>query len=75
MSVIYVALPIAILLGAGGLAGCLYCIRSGQYEDLDSPPVRILIEDDSPLETDEGVRSHGCSRNHAFHGRTLSPLR
>ncbi|MFN9642968.1 MAG: cbb3-type cytochrome oxidase assembly protein CcoS [Pirellula sp.] len=30
MSVLYVALPAALLLGAAGLWGCLYCIRSGQ---------------------------------------------
>ncbi len=45
MSVIYIALPIALMLGGAGLAACIYCIRAGQYEDLDSPPFRILIED------------------------------
>lgn len=45
MSVIYIALPIAIMLGASGLIACLYCIRDGQYDDLDSPPVRILLDD------------------------------
>jgi cbb3-type cytochrome oxidase maturation protein len=45
MSVLYVALPAALLLGAIGLAGCLYCIKSGQYDDLDSEPMRILHDD------------------------------
>lgn len=45
MSVLYIALPAAILLGGAGLLACLYCIRSGQYDDLDSPAVRMLIED------------------------------
>jgi cbb3-type cytochrome oxidase maturation protein len=45
MSVLYIALPAAILLGAAGLMGCLYCIRSGQYDDLESSALRILIED------------------------------
>lgn len=45
MSVLYIALPAALLLGGAGLIACLYCIRSGQYDDLDSPPLRMLQED------------------------------
>lgn len=45
MSVLYIALPLAILLGGAGLVACLMCIRNGQYDDLDSPSVRILIDD------------------------------
>jgi len=33
------------MLGAGGLWACLYCIRDGQYDDLDTPSVRVLLED------------------------------
>ena len=50
MSVLYIALPIALLLGGGGLLACLYCIRDGQYDDLDSPSVRLLV-DDKPINT------------------------
>ena len=45
MSVIYVALPIALLLGAAGMLACVRCIRDGQYDDLDTPPLRILSDD------------------------------
>lgn len=45
MSVIYIALPIALALGASGLIACLVCIRGGQFDDLDSPPMRMLIDD------------------------------
>lgn len=45
MSVLFIALPIAILLGALGMLACVLCIRSGQYDDLDSPPIRILLDD------------------------------
>lgn len=46
MSVLYIALPIALGLGAAGLWACVYCIRSGQFEDLDTPPFRMLIDED-----------------------------
>lgn len=52
MSVIYVALPVAIAMGAVALWACIRCIRSGQFDDLDSPAVRMLI-DDHPQSDDE----------------------
>jgi cbb3-type cytochrome oxidase maturation protein len=49
MSVVYVALPVALLLGAAGMYACVRCIWDGQYDDLESPPIRILIDDQKPL--------------------------
>lgn len=46
VSVLYVALPLALILGGGGLVACVLCIRNGQYDDLDTPAVRMLIDDD-----------------------------
>jgi cbb3-type cytochrome oxidase maturation protein len=45
MSVLFVALPVAILLGGSALVACIYCIKGGQYDDLESPAVRVLIDD------------------------------
>ena len=45
MSVLYIALPIALLLGAAGMWACVLCIRGGQYDDLETPSLRILIDD------------------------------
>lgn len=45
MSVLFIALPLALLLGAAGVTACVYCIRDGQYDDLDSPPMRILVDE------------------------------
>ncbi len=48
MSVLFIALPLALLLGAAAVTACVYCIRDGQYDDLDTPPLRILIDDHPP---------------------------
>jgi cbb3-type cytochrome oxidase maturation protein len=45
MSVMYVALPVAIALGAAAAWACIRAIRNGQFDDLDSPPMRMLIDD------------------------------
>lgn len=52
MSVLYVALPVAILLGGAALIACLYCIRTGQYDEMESSSMRILI-DDQPIAKEE----------------------
>ena len=38
--------PIALALGATGLAAFMWSLKSGQYEDLDGAAERILFQDD-----------------------------
>lgn len=45
MSVLYIALPVAVLMGATALVACIRCIRGGQFDDLETPAVRMLIDD------------------------------
>lgn len=45
MSVLFLTLPLALLLGAFGLLACIRCIKTGQYDDLDTQGMRILQED------------------------------
>jgi cbb3-type cytochrome oxidase maturation protein len=50
MSHLLVLIPLALALGALGLAAFFWSLRSGQYDDLEGASVRILDEenDDSP---------------------------
>lgn len=49
MTTIGFLLPIALLLGLGGLAAFLWSMRSGQYDDMDGAARRILTdEEDGP---------------------------
>ncbi len=45
MSVLFVALPLALMLGGAAMIACVRCIRAGQYDDLETPALRILIDD------------------------------
>lgn len=47
MSGLIYLIPIALFLGALGLAGFLWSIRSGQYEDVDGAAERILHDDET----------------------------
>lgn len=46
MSLIYLILPIALLVAGLALAAFLWALRTGQYDDLDTPAQRPLLGDD-----------------------------
>ena len=39
-------IPVALLLGLGGLAAFLWSLQSGQFDDLEGAAVRIFIEEE-----------------------------
>ncbi len=51
MEVLVIVLPLALLMGAAALWVFVRCVRSGQYDDLDTPPLRLLA-DEKPVEND-----------------------
>lgn len=53
MSVIFVLLPLALVFAAAALAVFLWAALSGQYDDLHTPAVRILCDDESEEHDDE----------------------
>jgi cbb3-type cytochrome oxidase maturation protein len=48
MTVLLYLMPAALFLGLLGLAGFLWAIRTGQFEDLDGAAQRILIDEEAP---------------------------
>jgi cbb3-type cytochrome oxidase maturation protein len=46
MNVLYFMVPLALALGALMVSAFWWAARRGQFDDLDTPAVRILIEDD-----------------------------
>jgi cbb3-type cytochrome oxidase maturation protein len=48
MTALYIVLPLALLIAGGAVAAFAWTVRSGQLDDLDTPPRRILYEDDPP---------------------------
>ncbi|MBO6518494.1 MAG: cbb3-type cytochrome oxidase assembly protein CcoS [Rhodospirillales bacterium] len=46
MEIIAYLIPIALFLGLLGLVAFLWCLKSGQFEDLDGAAERILLNDD-----------------------------
>ncbi|MES2855197.1 MAG: cbb3-type cytochrome oxidase assembly protein CcoS [Bdellovibrionota bacterium] len=47
MNIIYFLVPLALLLGTSFVVMFICSVRSGQYDDLDTPARRLLIEDET----------------------------
>ena len=48
MSALYLVLPLALLVAGGALIAFIWAARDGQFDDLDTPPRRMLLDDDDP---------------------------
>ena len=46
MTALYVVLPLALLIAGVAVLAFVWVVRSGQLDDVDTPPRRILFEDD-----------------------------
>jgi len=55
---IFVLLPLALLIAAIAVGFFIWAARTGQFDDLDTPAVRILFDDEEPAQRiqDSGVR-------------------
>ncbi len=48
MESVYLLVPLAAVLALGIVAALFWAVRSGQFEDLEGPAHRILLDDDRP---------------------------
>jgi len=49
MDILYLLIPISLIIVAIAVWVFMWAIRSGQYEDMEGPAHRILMDDDDPL--------------------------
>jgi cbb3-type cytochrome oxidase maturation protein len=46
MNILFALIPLAIALLAAAIWAFFWAVRSGQFDDLDTPAVRILLDDE-----------------------------
>jgi len=46
MSVLFIVIPAALLLAGAAVAAFMWAARSGQLDDVESPPLRMLLDDE-----------------------------
>ena len=52
MSIVILLAIIGILVAGGFLGGFIWAVKSGQYDDTESPAMRMLFDDTKPVEKD-----------------------
>ncbi|HEY0931600.1 MAG TPA: cbb3-type cytochrome oxidase assembly protein CcoS [Gemmatimonas sp.] len=50
MSVVFLVLPLALLVVTGAVLAFVWSARSGQYDDLETPAMRMLHDDGASKE-------------------------
>lgn len=53
MNVLLLLVPLSLMLLGVAVAVFVWAVRSGQFEDLDTPSIDILAESDAPERRDE----------------------
>ncbi len=48
MDILYLLIPLAMLLAGAAVITFVWAVRGGQFDDLDTPAIRILFDDDEP---------------------------
>ncbi|MEM7359060.1 MAG: cbb3-type cytochrome oxidase assembly protein CcoS [Pseudomonadota bacterium] len=46
MEIIYLLIPLSLLLIAAAIGAFFWAVNSGQFDDLDTPPLDILQDDE-----------------------------
>lgn len=47
MNVLYLVLPLALVIAAGAVWAFVWAVKDGQLDDLDTPPRRMLADDEA----------------------------
>jgi cbb3-type cytochrome oxidase maturation protein len=50
MEVLYLLIPLALLIVSGAVGAFIWAVNSGQFDDTESPAVRILMDEDESQE-------------------------
>ena len=46
MNILYLLIPLALLLLGGAVWAFFWAVGSGQFDDVDTPAVRVVMDDD-----------------------------
>ena len=56
MSIIYLVLPLALVIVGLAVWAYTWAAKSGQFDDLETPAMRMVVEDGDRRETGDGGR-------------------
>jgi len=53
MSVVFVLVPVTLVIAGAAVATYVWAVRRGQFDDLETPAMRMLHDDDEPKRRSE----------------------
>lgn len=53
MNILYLLIPLALLLLGAAVWAFFWAVGSGQFDDLDTPAMRVILDDDTKPDGDE----------------------
>ncbi len=59
MEIVYVLIPLSLVLVALVVGALLWAVRSGQFDDLEGPAWRVLLDDDDRPRGADAPRAGG----------------
>jgi len=62
MSIIFLILPVTLLLSVGAVAAFAWATRSGQFDDLETPAIRVLHDESASPSIDAKRAAHEDAR-------------
>lgn len=63
MEILYLLIPLGILILGIAIAAFVWAVKSGQFEDMQGPAHRILMDDDDPLIPKNLKRNQSAKEN------------
>ncbi len=63
MESLYLLIPVSVVLVFAIAVGFWWSVRSGQFDDLEGPGFRILMDDDQVLPTENGPSADKNTRD------------
>lgn len=63
MEILYLLIPLAVVLMIVAAVFFIWTVRTGQYDDLDGPAHRILMDDDDPMIPRNARRGSGTEKD------------
>lgn len=58
MRILFILIPLSLVLLGVAIAALVWAVRRGQFDDLDTPAIAILADDDLPPQQ----RGHGAGQ-------------
>lgn len=63
MNALFLLVPLALLLATASVAAFLWAVRGGEFEDLETPALRVILDDAPAVRLDATARV-GASHEH-----------